>query len=70
MFVTQVLDYVSDDNNKRQKGPISWYSDWINQQKTSVDHNVWLHTQHVNELPPDMDGGATSAAANHLFRVN
>jgi len=64
--VTQVLDLLSREFGK--EAPLTGMR--LHQEKqVQITMYDYIHNM-MNELPPDMDGGATTPATNHLFSVN
>jgi len=43
--------------------------DYTKKKQVQITMYDYIHNM-LNEPPPDMDGGATTPAANHLFSVN
>jgi len=76
--VTQVLDLLSGEFGKeapltitrgKRHQYLGMQIDYTKKKQVQITMYDYIHNM-LNELPPDMDGGATTPAANHLFSVN
>jgi len=76
--VTQVLDLPSDEFGKeapltitlgKKQKCLDMQIDYTKRNHVQIIMYDYINSM-LNELPPDMDGGATTPAANHLFSLN
>jgi len=76
--VTQVIDLLSGEFGKeaplditrgKKHQYLGMQIEYTKKKQVQITMYDYIHNM-LNELPPDMDGGATTPAANHLFSVN